>query len=64
MVDNYGKIWEYALSNHQWIEHLTTVKRMNNYHMFILNDQIYILGQDRFEENFFFVYNPVWDPGK
>ena len=64
MVDNNGKIWEYNLSNSQWIEHATTLQRMNNYHMFILKDKIYILGQDRFENNFFMMYDPVWDPGK
>lgn len=63
MVDNNGKIWEYNLSG-KWIEHPTTLQRMNNYHMFILNDKIYILGQDRFENNFFVMYDPVWDPGK
>lgn len=64
MIDNNGKIWEYNLSDKKWIEHHTILKRMNNYHMFILKDNIYILGQDRFESNFFMMYDPVWDPGK
>ncbi|MBE6301722.1 MAG: hypothetical protein E7085_07730 [Parabacteroides distasonis] len=64
MIDNNGKIWEYNLSDKEWIEHQTTLKRMNNYHMFILKGKIYILGQDRFESNFFMMYDPVWDPRK
>ncbi|MDO4756404.1 MAG: hypothetical protein Q4A54_08675, partial [Parabacteroides sp.] len=64
MVDHNGRIWEYNLSDKVWIEHQTNLKRMNNYHMFVLKDKIYILGQDRFETNFFMVYDPVWDPGK
>ena len=64
MIDNNGKIWEYNLSENKWLEHLTTLQRMNNYHMFVLNDKIYILGQDRFENNFFVMYDPIWDPVK
>jgi len=34
---------------------------MKNYHMFMLDGSIYILGQDIYQKNKFTVYNPIWD---
>lgn len=61
MIDNSGKIWEYNLTEAQWISRSLLGYRMNNYHMFILNGLIYILGQDLYYTNKFVMYNPIWD---
>lgn len=61
MIDNNGKIWEYNLSSGEWTARSLLGYRMNNYHMFMLNGIIYILGQDLYYANKFIKYNPIWD---
>jgi len=61
MIDNNGKIWEYNLSSREWTDRSLLGYRMNNYHMFMLNGIIYILGQDLYYANKFIMYNPIWD---
>lgn len=61
MIDNNGKIWEYNLSSGEWTARSLLGYRMNNYHMFMLNGIIYILGQDLYYANKFIMYNPIWD---
>ncbi|WP_293667615.1 kelch repeat-containing protein [uncultured Parabacteroides sp.] len=61
MIDNNGKIWEYNLSSREWTARSLLGYRMNNYHMFMLNGMIYILGQDLYFANKFTMYNPIWD---
>lgn len=61
MIDNNGKIWEYNLSSNVWTPRSLCNYRMNNYHMFMLNGVIYILGQDLYYSNKFIMYNPIWD---
>lgn len=61
MIDNNGKIWEYNLSSSEWTARSLLGYRMNNYHMFMLNGIIYILGQDLYYVNKFIMYNPIWD---
>lgn len=60
MIDNDGKIWEYNLTTEQWTSRSLWI-RMKNYHMFMLDGSIYILGQDIYQKNKFTVYNPIWD---
>lgn len=60
MIDDNGKIWEYNLTNSKWIPRTVYSPRMRNYHMFILNDHIYILGQDYYNSKFM-MYDPTWD---
>ena len=45
MIDNNSKIWEYELSADKWISHSAFPYTEKNYHMFVLNGNIYILGQ-------------------
>ena len=61
MVDSSGKIWEYSLSDATWRARSLVPTRMKNYHMFQLDGIIYILGQDVWSKNKFFIYNPIWD---
>lgn len=61
MIDDNGIIWEYKLSDNSWKQRSAFPDRMRNYHMFILNEQIYILGQDLYNTNKFMMYDPVWD---
>ena len=61
LIDNNGKIWEYNLSSGEWTARSLLGYRMNNYHMFMLNGIIYILGQDLYYANKFIMYNPIWD---
>lgn len=61
MIDNNGKIWEYDLSNNEWIARSLLGSRMNNYHIFMVNGIMYILGQDLYFTNKFIMYNPIWD---
>lgn len=63
MINTLGKIWEYQLSNAKWIEH-KAFPISTNYHMFILQDKIYILGQNLYSDSYFKSYDPIWDPGK
>ena len=56
-----GKIWEYSLSDATWRARSLVPTRMKNYHMFQLDGIIYILGQDVWSKNKFFIYNPIWD---
>lgn len=56
MIDNDGKIWEYNLTTAQWTSRSLWI-RMKNYHMFMLDGSIYILGQDIYQKNKFTVYN-------
>lgn len=63
MINKSGKIWEYQLSNTKWIEH-KAFPISENYHMFILQDKIYILGQNLYNDSYFKTYDPAWDPGK
>lgn len=60
LIDNNGKIWEYNLPLKQWKPRSLWI-RMKNYHMFILDGTIYILGQDIYQKNKFIMYNPIWD---
>lgn len=62
MIDDKAVIWEYCLADGSWRQRSTlTDNRMTNYHIFILNDKIYILGQDLFKTNWFKTYDPIWD---
>lgn len=60
MIDNNGKIWEYNLVTAQWTSR-SLWTRMKNYHLFMLNGTIYILGQDIYQKNKITLYNPIWD---
>ena len=61
MVDSNGKIWEYSLSDGTWSPRSSVPTSMTNYHMFLLDGILYILGQDLRSDNYFVMYNPVWD---
>lgn len=61
MIDDNGIIWEYKLTDNSWRQRSAFPYRMKNYHMFILNNQIYILGQDLVDSNKFMMYDPIWD---
>ena len=61
MIDNNSKIWEYELSADKWISHSAFPYTEKNYHMFVLNGNIYILGQHMYNTNYLMVYDPEWD---
>lgn len=61
MIDENSKIWEYMLENDSWTSHAVFPYSMKNYHMFILNGTIYILGQHMYAANKFMIYDPTWD---
>lgn len=61
MIDDNSIIWEYRLSDNVWKQRAAFPYRMKNYHMFVLNNQIYILGQDLYNTNQFMIYDPIWD---
>ena len=63
MINAQGKIWEYQIRNNLWIEH-TTCPAATNYHLFVINEKIYILGQNLYNQSFFKQYDPIWDPSK
>jgi len=61
MIDNNSKIWEYDLGKDKWISHSAFPYSEKNYHMFVLNDNIYILGQHMYNTNYLMIYDPEWD---
>ena len=65
MLDTYstdidGSDISFILTTEQWTSRSLWI-RMKNYHMFMLDGSIYILGQDIYQKNKFTVYNPIWD---
>ncbi len=63
MINSQGKIWEYRLADDLWLEH-STFPQASNYHMFIIDDKLYILGQNLYNQSYFQCYDPIWDPAK
>lgn len=63
MINSQGKIWEYRLDDDLWLEH-SIFPQASNYHMFIIDDKLYILGQNLYNQSYFQRYDPIWDPAK
>lgn len=61
MIDYNSKIWEYNLEKKEWISHSAFPYLMKNYHIFIIDGTIYILGQYMYGVNYFMIYDPDWD---
>ncbi len=63
MIDSEGVIVELNLETHTWNKRGTFPKSgMLDYHMFVLQDKIYILGQSLHHGSMLITYDPVWDP--
>lgn len=61
MIDDNGKIWEYGIKSKKWSSRSAFPHLMKNYHLCILDDTIYILGQYMYGANYFMTYDPDWD---
>jgi len=65
-INRQGRLWEYDIKGNKWYQRgvLAGVSgSQNEFHMFLLNDEIYILGLGQ-NENWttFVTYDPLWDP--
>lgn len=62
-INRDGCIWEYELKENAWYQRGTLAGSGTLYfHMYGLNNEIYILGQSNTNWNTFVVYDPAWDP--
>ena len=63
MINTQGKIWEYELNSDTWLEH-SAFPQAISYHIFLLNNRLCILGQNLYNQSYFKIYDPSWDPAK
>lgn len=63
MINSNGYIWEFDLETYKWNQRGTFPEAgMLDYHMFVVQNTIYILGQSFENKSQFIIYNPMWDP--